>query len=73
MNKFGMADTIPSPLPVGSGAGNGVVTTTPAHRAFLDPQSPELWLVGIGAACLGLIALSTSVKVGPFKFAGSVG
>ena len=52
-------------------AANGAVTTT-GRPKFWDVESPELWLVGIGAVTLGLIAVSTSVKVGPLHFAGSI-
>ena len=60
-------------LPVAQAASNGAVTTGAATRKFLNPESPELWLVGIGAVMLGLIAVSTSVRVGPFRVSGSAG
>ena len=70
--KYGMSPFQEPPvLPVGTGASNGAVTAT--RKAFFDLENPELWLVGIGALCLGFIAFSTEVKVGPFHLSGSAG
>jgi hypothetical protein len=69
--KYGMA---PSSLPFTAqplAVSNGAVTPGKSHK-FWDPDSPELWLFGIGAVTLGLIAVSTSVKVGPLHFTGSI-
>jgi hypothetical protein len=73
--KYGMPSLAPATatLPVAQGASNGAVTTGAATRRFLDPESPELWLVGLGAVMLGLIAVSTSVRVGPVRLAASAG
>jgi len=74
-SKYGMPQLAPSTgsLPVAPAASNGAVATGAATRRFLDPESPELWLVGIGAVMLGLIAVSTSVRVGPVRLAASAG
>lgn len=72
--KYGMPQlTSVGSAPVAVGASNGAVTTGPGPHRFLDPESPELWLVGIGAVMLGLIAVSTSVRVGPVRLSGSAG
>lgn len=48
-----------------SGAANGAVTgyNQPPASAF-HPDNPMLWLVGLGAVTLGLIGVSTHVRVG---------
>jgi hypothetical protein len=72
--KYGMPQlTSVGTMPVAAGASNGAVTPGSGRRRFLDPGSPELWVIGIGAAMLGLIAVSTSVRVGPVRLAGAVG
>lgn len=73
--KYGMtpqAAEMTSPDLPFTGASNGAVTGKHA-RKFLDATNPELWLVGIGAATLGLIAVSTSVRVGPLHLSASAG
>lgn len=51
-----------------SGAANGAVAG--AYPAVHSIENPMVWLVLIGATTLGLIAFSTSVRVG--KFSASV-
>lgn len=47
---------------------HGSAIVTPSHRhGWLDPESPQLWLFGIGAVTLGLVAFSTHVRVGKFS------
>ena len=71
--KYGMPDVGPQgSAPVAPGASNGAAGTT-GGRGFWDVESPEIWLFGLGAVMLGLIAVSTSVRVGPLKLSGSVG
>lgn len=61
-------------LPVAPAASNGAITSTAAGVGkMLHPDSPEFWIIGIGAVMLGLIAVSTSVRVGPFKVSGAAG
>jgi hypothetical protein len=71
--KYGMHLTLaPSDQTVGgAGASNGAVTG--GAKALLDPENPMLWLLGIGAATLGLIAFNTSVRVGPVHASGGIG
>lgn len=59
------------PGPVGSGVHNGAVTGSRMGR--LDAENPMLWLVGLGAVTLGLIAASTSVRLGPLRVSASAG
>ena len=70
--KYGMP-TLSAPAQpfVATAASNGSVNGQ-GRKKFTDPDNPELWLVGIGALTLGLIAVSTSVRVGPLHFAGSI-
>lgn len=72
-NKYGMPTLAPTTATAGAGAHNGVVATEHAFTGKLDPENPMLWLVGIGAVTLGLVAASTSVRVGPVRIAGAVG
>jgi len=70
--KYGMPAAMVEPAqPFGTGVSNGAVTTRHAKR-FLDAENPDLWLVGIGAVTLGLIAFSTSVHIGPLALSASV-
>lgn len=50
-----------------SAAANGAVTTAGSHSASVNGQNPMVWLVGIGALTLGLIAFSTHVRVGNIR------
>lgn len=72
LQKYGMAGTFTSPDLPFTGANNGAVTGRHA-RKFFDASNPELWLVGIGGLTLGLIAISTSVRVGPLHLSASAG
>ncbi len=67
--KYGMAMQ-PSFGADVSGAANGAVTTAHSYQNGLD--SPMLWLLGIGAVTLGLVAASTHVRVGKFNASASV-
>lgn len=72
LNKYGM-ETGPLAVvagPVSAGVHNGSVTSDGVGRFSAD--SPMLWLLGIGAATLGLIAVNTSIKVGKFHAAASI-
>lgn len=76
--KFGMADAGfgPAPAAEAPAAPVGVVATAPAGsgwRAGLSPSEPEMWVVAIGAVMFGLIAVSTSVRVGPLRASVGVG
>lgn len=55
----------------GSGASNGAVASS--TRSKLDPENPFLWLLGLGALTLGLVAASTSLRVGPVRASVSAG
>lgn len=71
-SKYGMHVTLaPSDQNGGAGASNGAVTGD--VRRLLDPDNPMLWLLGIGAATLGLIAFNGSVRVGPAHASAGVG
>ena len=67
--KYGMPDDQPHGSDV-SGAANGAVTGVNSHLAGMGVHNPATWLVGIGAVTLGLVAFSTSARVG--KFSASV-
>lgn len=69
--NLALVGAAPPVAPVGSGAGNGAVTTDPTSGRF-NIDGPMVWLLGIGAATLGLIAVSTSIRVGPFKASASI-
>lgn len=69
--KYGMIQIVPPPGPSGAGLANGSVTTDPATARF-SVDSPMVWLVGIGAATLGLIAASTSIRVGKFRASAQI-
>lgn len=47
-----------------SAAGNAAVTTGDAHISGHGLENPFVWLFGIGALTLGLIGVSTHVRVG---------
>lgn len=72
--KYGAAHGLtlnPAGAIPGQGASNGAVTTVPFGK--FDVDNPMLWLVGIGAATLGLVFASTSVRVGPLRASVSAG
>lgn len=57
-----------------SGAANGAVNTlASASTGKLNVDNPMLWLFGIGAVTLGLVAFSTHVRVGKFNASVSGG
>lgn len=63
----GIKYNMPAYAPQGadnSGAANGAVTGINANLGQLGPTNPALWLLGIGAITLGLVAFSTHVRVG---------
>lgn len=68
--KYGMARLQAAGADV-SAAAAGAVTT--ARRAGGTVENPMMWLLGIGAVTLGLVAFSTSVRVGSFHAAASAG
>jgi hypothetical protein len=72
LNKYGMETGPLAVVPgaVGAGVHNGSVTSDGIGRFSAD--SPMLWLLGIGAATLGLIAANTSIKVGKFHASASI-
>jgi hypothetical protein len=61
--KYGMHDSAP-PNRDRIAANNAAVTTTDSHVTGINPENPFVWLVGIGALTLGLVAFSTHVRVG---------
>jgi hypothetical protein len=70
--KYGMHTLTLAPMSEpGSGASNGAISGD-VHK-LLDPDNPMLWLLGIGAATLGLVAASTSLRVGPVRGSVTVG
>lgn len=73
-SKYGMPGgnlTLAPMSEPGSGAANGAIVGS--ARKLIDPDNPMFWLVGIAAATLGLVAASTSLRVGPVRGAVSVG
>lgn len=54
-----------------SGAANGAVTS--GQLATHSIENPMVWLIGIGAVTLGLVAFSTHVRIGAFKASASAG
>lgn len=70
--KYGMGPlpAAPAAAPIGAGVHNGSVTSDGIGRFSAD--SPMLWLLGVGAATLGLIAINTSIKVGKFHASASI-
>jgi hypothetical protein len=50
-----------------SGAANGAVTTRDSHVASVNAENPFVWLFGLGALTLGLVAFSTHVRVGNIR------
>jgi hypothetical protein len=67
--KYGMASQQPTGADQ-SAAANGAVTSINSHVTSLSAENPALWLLGLGAITLGLVAFSTSVRVG--KISASV-
>lgn len=63
---YGMPITPVSPMDAAILHGSAL-TTAPSPVGRLDPENPMIWLVGLGALTLGLVAFSTSVKLGPLK------
>jgi hypothetical protein len=51
-------------------ASNGAVQAAQSSTAA---ENPLVWLVGIGALTLGLVAVSTSVRIGPLRASASAG
>lgn len=73
--KYGMHSgglTLAPAMEVGSGVTNGAVTPG-GIRGLLDPENPAFWLISIAAATLGLVAASTSLRVGPVRGSVNVG
>lgn len=55
-----------------TGSSNGAVTAG-GLTSRIDGDNPMLWLFGIGAVTLGLVAASTSLRVGPVRASVSAG
>lgn len=55
------------------GVANGAVTTGSSHVTRYGASNPALWLLGIGAVTIGLVAFSTNVRVGSFRASVSGG
>lgn len=72
-SKYGMPTLMPATATPGAGASNGSVSTERSFTGRLDPENPMVWLVGIGAVTLGLVAASTSVRFGPVRASVSAG
>ena len=49
------------------GAANGAVTSRDSNVGSFNAENPMVWLVGIGAVTLGLVAFSTHVRVGNLR------
>ena len=56
-----------------SAAANGAVTTAASHATGLNLENPMIWLVGVGAVTLGLVAFSSHVRVGKFNASATAG
>lgn len=56
-----------------SAIANGAVTTVNAHTTTLNPENPFVWLAGIAAVTLGLVAVSTHARVGNVRAGLDVG
>lgn len=70
--KYGMASFLPASDDQ-SAAANGAVTGAESHVSGLNAENPALWLLGIGAVTIGLVAFSTSVRVGNVSASLSAG
>jgi hypothetical protein len=68
---FGGLTLAPQGMP-GTGSSNGA-TVTGGLTSRLNSENPLLWLFGIGAVTLGLVAASTSLRVGPVRASVSAG
>lgn len=78
VTKYGMLGLAQPPAAPGApAASNGAVTASVAKpegwRGVLSLSQPEGWVIGIGAVMLGLIAASTSIRVGKFKVSADAG
>lgn len=81
--KYGMlslGQSAAAPAAAAPAASNGAVTnantgtgTSSKWTAVLSPSTAEAWVIGIGAAMFGLIAVSTSVRVGKMHVSAGVG
>lgn len=56
-----------------SAVSSSAVTTNDSHLGSLNADNPMVWLVGIGAVTLGLVAFSTHVRIGKFSASASAG
>lgn len=65
------AEALPQFKPAVSSLGTGLVTATGSMLDKGDrpwhPDSPLFWFGILGAVTFGLIAASTTIRVGPFK------
>lgn len=54
-------------------AANGAVTGVDAHVGSINPENPMLWLFGIGALTIGLVGVSTHLRVGNVRVGADAG
>lgn len=70
--KYGAPVYQASSPDTGASAITAAAVTSGNAPGRLSLENPVIWLVGIGAATLGLIAVSTHARVGPLKASVSV-
>jgi hypothetical protein len=70
--KYNM-DRMPSFGADVSAISGSAVTTGDHHQGNLSAENPMVWLVGIGAVTLGLVAFSTHVRIGKFSASATAG
>jgi len=72
-SKFASISGLHQPRTADDSALNNSAVTTAGSVGRWDLDNPMLWLVGIGAVTLGLVATSTHVRVGGFRASVSAG
>jgi hypothetical protein len=70
--KYGMA-LLPQATADVSGLDNALAPSPAGNAGQFHPDNPMLWLLGIGALTLGLVAASTHVRVGPITASVAAG
>lgn len=68
--KYGASFLPPGSPSILSASGGPGVTDS---RHFLSPQDPLLWVLGLAGLAVGLMFVSTTVRVGPVSAAVSAG
>lgn len=71
--KWASISAIGQPRTADASAVTNAAVTGGGKPGRLDIDNPVVWLVGIGAVTLGLVAASTHVRVGAFRASVSAG